>query len=69
MSKKGKTSILSLPWRGVKKVVNWYIGIFKGRPWYIKIVSTIASLLVIFVLYLVAVDVNFLWLFGKSPSM
>ena len=69
MSKEGKTSILSLPWRGVKKVVNWYIGIFKGRPWYIKIVSTIASLLVIFVLYLVAVDVNFLWLFGKSPSM
>ena len=69
MSKEGKTSILSLPWRGVKKAVNWYIGIFKGRPWYIKIVSTIASLLVIFVLYLVAVDVNFLWLFGKSPSM
>ena len=69
MSKEGKTSILSLPWRGVKKAVNWYIGRFKGRPWYIKIVSTIASLLVIFVLYLVAVDVNFLWLFGKSPSM
>ena len=69
MSKEGKTSILSLPWRGVKKAVNWYIGIFKGRPWYTKIVSTIASLLVIFVLYLVAVDVNFLWLFGKSPSM
>ena len=69
MSKEGKTSILSLPWRGVKKAANWYIGIFKGRPWYIKIVSTIASLLVIFVLYLVAVDVNFLWLFGKSPSM
>ena len=53
----------------VKNVVRWYVGIFKGRPWYIKIVSTIASLIVFFVLYLLAVDVNFLWLFGKSPSM
>ena len=69
MSKEGKKSILSLPWRGVKKSVNWYIGIFKGRPWYIKILSTIASIVVFFILYLLAVDVNFLWLFGKSPSM
>ena len=69
MSKEGKTSIISLPWRMVKNVVRWYVGIFKGRPWYIKIVSTIASLIVFFVLYLLAVDVNFLWLFGKSPSM
>ncbi|MBQ8713180.1 MAG: penicillin-binding protein [Prevotella sp.] len=69
MSNEGKANILSRLWRGIKKVVNWYIGIFKGRPWYIKIVSTIASLIVIFVLYLLAVDVNFLWLFGKSPSM
>ena len=69
MSKEGKQNILSRIWQGMKGIVNWYIGIFKGRPWYIKIVSTIASLIVIFVLYLIAVDVNFLWLFGKSPSM
>ena len=56
-------------WQGIRKAVNWYIHIFKGRPWYIKIVSTIASLIVIFILYLLAVDCNFLWLFGKSPSM
>ena len=56
-------------WQGVWKAVKWYIGIFKGRPWYIKIVSTIASLVVFFILYLLAVDCNFLWLFGKSPSM
>ena len=53
----------------LKSIINWYIGIFKGRPWYIKIVSTIASLIVFFFLYLLAVDCNFLWLFGKSPSM
>ena len=56
-------------WQGLKGIINWYIGIFKGRPWYIKIVSTLASLIVMFVLYLIAVDINFLWLFGKSPSM
>ena len=51
------------------KVLNWYIGIFKGRPWYIKIISGFATLIVVFVFYLIAVDINFLWLFGKSPSM
>ena len=61
--------MLTSLWQGVRKAVNWYIHIFKGRPWYIKIVSTIASLIVFFILYLLAVDCNFLWLFGKSPSM
>ena len=61
--------MLTSLWQGIRKAVNWYIHIFKGRPWYIKIVSTIASLIVFFILYLLAVDCNFLWLFGKSPSM
>ena len=70
MSKEEKrNNILTHCWRGVKGIFGWYIGIFKGRPWYIKIVSTVASLVVMFVLYLLAVNFNFLWLFGKSPSM
>ena len=69
MSKEGRTNVLTSLWQGVRKAVNWYIHIFKGRPWYIKIVSTIASLIVFFILYLLAVDCNFLWLFGKSPSI
>ena len=52
-----------------KAIAYWYIGIFRGRPWYVKIVSAVATLIVVFALYLLAVDVNFLWLFGKSPSM
>ena len=56
-------------WQGVKRVGSWYVGIFKGRPWYVKIISAVATFMVMFVLYLVAVDNNFLWLFGKSPSM
>ncbi len=70
MSKEEKGNIiLTRCWRGVKGIFGWYISIFKGRPWYIKIVSTVASLVVMFVLYLLAVNFNFLWLFGKSPSM
>lgn len=47
---------------------NFYKGCFKGRPWYIKTLSTIASVLVLFLLYLGAVDMNLFWLFGKSPG-
>ena len=55
--------------QALKGTIKWYIGIFKGRPWYIKILSTLGTLVVVFFLYLIMVDVNFLWLFGKSPSM
>ena len=57
------------PIMALKSAVRWYIGIFKGRPWYIKILSTLGTIVVAFFLYLVMVDINFLWLFGKSPSM
>lgn len=48
---------------------QWYKGLFKGRSWYIKILSSLGTIVVAFFLYLIMVDVNFLWLFGKSPSM
>lgn len=47
----------------------WYKSLYKGRPWYIKTISALMSFIVAFILYLVAVDINFLWLFGKSPDM
>mgnify|MGYP002853231474 CR=1 FL=1 len=47
---------------------RWYKSLYSGRPWYIKILSVIATAVVCFILYLVAVDVNFLWLFGSSPG-
>ena len=55
--------------RKLAAVWHWYTRLYKGRPWYIKILSAIVSLIVAFFLYLGAVDINFLWLFGKSPSM
>ena len=48
---------------------QWYKGLYQGRRWYVKIGAVIASLVVAFLLYLIMVDINFLWLFGKSPSM
>lgn len=52
-----------------KKFWNWYKGLYIGSPWYKKTVVGILSFIVVFMLYLGMVDWNFLWLFGKSPSM
>ena len=48
---------------------KWYKGLFIGRPWYVKLCTVTVSLFLLFISYLVAVDINFLWLFGRSPSM
>ena len=55
--------------QSIKGIWPWYKSLYQGRPWYIKIPVALASLIVAFFLYLGAVDINFLWLFGKSPSM
>ena len=46
----------------------WYRNLYRGRAWYTKTLIGIASCIVAFILYLGAVDINFLWLFGKSPG-
>jgi len=69
MSKKGKGGILSRIGGAIKGIGTWYIGLYKGRPWWMKLIATVASLIVAFFLYLGAVDNNIFWLFGKSPSM
>lgn len=47
--------------------LKWYRRLYKGK-WYKKILVGIASFFVFAILLLVAVDQNFLWLFGPSPS-
>ena len=61
--------MLSMVMQKIKGLWPWYKGLYQGRAWYIKTLAAIASLVVAFFLYLGAVDMNFLWLFGKSPSM
>lgn len=40
-----------------------------GGPWYKRVAVWLCTAIIAFVLLLVAVDVNFLWLFGRSPGM
>lgn len=54
--------------RKLCKFWPWYKGLYRGRAWYTKPLVAFASLIVAFLLYLGAVDINFLWLFGKSPG-
>lgn len=42
---------------------------YKTLVWYKKIANLIISSIVLFLLFLFLVDINFLWLFGKSPSL
>ena len=52
----------------LKAFWKWYKGLYKGRKWYFKTGVVVASAFVAFFAYLGMVDINFLWLFGKSPG-
>ena len=54
--------------RGVIHFFPWYARLYKGRAWYTKATVGIVSFFVAIFLYLGMVDINFLWLFGKSPG-
>jgi len=41
----------------------------KRKPFYVKAGYYCLKIIIIFLIYLLLVDINFLWLFGKSPSM
>ena len=47
---------------------SWYKRLYKGRAWYTKTIIALCSLVISFIIYLIMVDINFLWLFGKSPG-
>lgn len=36
----------------------WYKGLYKGRPWYMRTLIAIATMIVCFILFLIAVDIN-----------
>lgn len=55
-------------WLKIKAFWPWYKSLYKGKAWYTKTLVAIVSCIVAFFLYLGAVDINFLWLFGKSPG-
>lgn len=60
--------ILKYIWSKVRAFFPWYKSLYKGRAWYTKTALVIVSVIVSLFLYLGMVDMNFLWLFGKSPG-
>lgn len=59
---------LQWSWKKVKAFWPWYKNLYQGKAWYTKALIGFVSFIVAFFLYLGAVDINFLWLFGKSPG-
>ncbi|MBS5614038.1 MAG: penicillin-binding protein, partial [Prevotella buccalis] len=55
-------------WIKLCGVWPWYKSLYQGRPWYVKTGVALLSGLIALIIYLGAVDLNFLWLFGKSPG-
>lgn len=53
----------------LKRFGYWYVHRFKGQPWWYKAIAGIISFVVFVILYFTAVNLNFLWLFGKSPTI
>ncbi len=59
---------LQWSWKKIKGFWPWYKNLYLGKAWYTKTLIGFVSFIVAFFLYLGAVDINFLWLFGKSPG-
>lgn len=56
----------------VKKFITWRkarLNRYRGLVWYKKMANVFITSVVLFMLYLFLVDINFLWLFGKSPGL
>jgi len=55
--------------RWIKKCLKWYRGLFWKSRWYTKLLGIIGTFALLSILWFGMVHVNFLWLFGKSPSI
>ena len=55
-------------WIKLRGFWPWYKNLYHGRTWYTKTGIALLSGLIALIIYLGAVDLNFLWLFGKSPG-
>lgn len=48
---------------------RWYSGLYRGKPWYKKLLTATVSFFLLLFFFVFAVFVNLLWLFGKMPSV
>lgn len=58
----------SRSWKKIRGFWPWYKSLYQGKAWYTKTGVAILSGFIALIVYLGAVDINFLWLFGKSPG-
>ena len=56
-------------WKTIKGFWPWYKNLYAGHKWYRKVAIAFLTFIFAFLLYLFMVDINFLWLFGRSPGM
>ncbi len=72
MKKKGLDGNFSRRWKSWWKKLcipfNWYRNLYRGRAWYTKTALGLVSMVVAVLIWFGMVDINFLWLFGKSPG-
>lgn len=61
-------NILAYLIKKMRAFCSWYRHLFLQRPWYVKTISALVTCLAALIIYLGLVDMNFLWLFGKSPG-
>lgn len=52
-----------------KSAWAWYKALYQNKPIWQKILTAIASFIAFIIVFCIAVQFNFLWLFGKSPSL
>lgn len=54
--------------RCLRRLWRGYVGLYRHRPWWMKCVVVVLTIVALIVFYVFAVMVNLFWLFGKSPS-
>jgi len=55
-----------------QKTKQWFATrkkLHKQRRWYIRLLHDILFIFLVFILLLFLININFLWLFGKSPRI
>lgn len=61
--------LLLLPFRMFRRFWRWYKSCYAGKSWIAKTFIALISFVVFVFSYAAAVQFNFLWLFGDSPSI
>ncbi len=68
MSSRESHSSWRRAWRVATAPWRWYAGLYRGKPWWRKLLTGVASFIVFVALYFGALVINLFGLFGGMPS-